>query len=289
MGKFDRILDKLQQSASDRDADTAKHKCPLKKKPAIYVAVLRGDTGDPVSGIKVEISKPTNKSASTNGDGEAKTDPAKSGAHTIKLALTNEQRKKFALPPPVTTTATKGQTSVHFFLLEPLPTLRVEVKDLDGKKPLDGVRVRAGLLPELTTSGGKADFAEIAAGKYRINLTVANPLETKVEVFAHGASLHVFEPGYALTWEVDLAYGDAKSFQVTVARVRTVEFVLAEDGTDRPIEGARIYAKLPGGGKSTVVTDQTGTARVTFAQDGKVEIERIEVEQPGSVLKVKTR
>ena len=289
MGKFDSILDKLQKSASDRDVGTAKQKCPKKRTPAIYVAVVRGDTGDPVSGIKVDISKPTSKALTTDGDGEIKVDPAKIGGHSLKVILTKDQEKKFAPPAVSSTTVAKGQTSVLLFLLEPLPKLLVEVKDREGNKPLDGVRVQAGRQPEKTTAGGKADFEGVPAGKYLITVMVANPLETRAEVFSRGASLHVFEPGYTISWYADLPYGESKSFQVVVARVRSVDFILAEEGTDKPIEGARLHANLPGGGKLVVVTDRLGNARVTFARDGKVEIERIEVAQPGSVLKVETR
>ena len=289
MGKFDKLLDKLQKSANDRDAGAAKQKCPKKKTPALYVIVVRGDTGDAVSGVKVDISKPTNQSPSTNGDGEIKVDPAKVGEHHVKVALTTDQQKKFAAPPPLSASVAKGQTTVLPFLLEPLPKLLVEVEDLDGKKPLDGVRVRAGRLPELTTKGGKADFEGVPAGKYLVTVTVAKPLESKVEVFHRDVSLHAFEPGYTVSWEAPLPHGESLTYKVVVAKVRAVEFILADEGTDRPIEGARLYAKLPGGAKAIGVTDNLGCARITFSQDGKVEIERIEMRDDGSVVKMETR
>ena len=96
MGKFDEILDKLQKAAKERDSGTAKEKCPKKRKPAIYVAVFRGDTGEAVSGIKVDISKPTSQAPTTNGEGEVKVDPAKLGQHGVKVILTEQQKKKFA-------------------------------------------------------------------------------------------------------------------------------------------------------------------------------------------------
>ena len=115
------------------------------------------------------------------------------------------------------------------------------------------------------------------------------PLETKVEVFHRGTSLKTFEPGYPTTWDVDLPHGEQKSFQVVLARVRWVEFILAEKDTDKPIVGASIHAKLPGGVKAMATTDDVGSARITYSQDGKVEIERIELRAPGSVVKVETR
>lgn len=288
MGKFDKILSKVDKDASTRDAGVAKQKCPLGKKPAIFLAVAHGNTGDGVSSIKVDVSKPTTKTLTTGGDGEAKADPAKKGKHNFQVLLTDEQKKKYATPAPISMATATGKTSVVFFILEPLPTLLVEVKDEKGAA-VNGVRVRAGLLPEMTTASGKADFAGVASGAYRVTLTIPKPLETKVEVSARGQVLATFEPGYTLGWDVDLVPGDAKSFQVKLATVRTVEFILAEAGTDKPIANATLYCKLPGGGKATVVTDQVGSARVTYGQDGKVEIERIEHRDPSSVLKVETR
>jgi hypothetical protein len=290
VGKFDTILDKLKKAASQRDASTAKKKCPLGKKPAIFVAVLRGDTGDPVSGVKIDISKPTTKTETTNGDGEVKVDPAKVGGHGVKVLLTPEQEKQFAVPKPAAIATLKGKTAIQYFVLEPLPKLVVEVKDKEGNKPMDGVRVRAGLRPEASTAGGKVDFGGgIPAGKYRVTVTPDKPLETLAELFHRNVSQKVFDPGYSISWDVDLPYGDSKTYTVVLAKVRSVEFILAEHGTDKPIAGAKLHAKLPGGGTSVVTTNEVGSARVTFGQDGKVEILKIEAPDSGSITKVETR
>jgi hypothetical protein len=289
MGKFDAIFNKLQKSASDRDAKTAKQKCPLKKKPAIYVAVVRGDTGDAVSDVKVDITKPTKQAPSSNSDGEIKVDPAKKGNHGLKVLLTKDQEKKFAAPQPVSAVTAGGQTAVQYFVLEPLPTLVVKAKNKDDNKPVDGVRVTAGLLPQLATSGGKADFGGIPAGKYLLTVSVDKPLETKVELYQSDVCLKSFEPGYPITWSAELPYGDNQTFVVLLAKVRWIEFVLAEEGTDKPIANAILYAKLPGGKKAQATTNDVGSARFTYAQDGKVEIEKIEMRDPGSVTKEETR
>lgn len=289
MGKFDTILDRLNKSASQRDADTAKLKCPKKKKPAIFVVVGRSDTGDGVSGIQVEISKPTKQTPSTNGDGEVKVDPAKKGKHVVRVALTEEQRKKFTAPPAVTTQTVQGQTVVHFFLLEALPTLLFEFRDGETGKPVDGIKVRCGRQPELTSSAGKTDFGGVPAGNYRVTFVLPKPLETKVELYTRGANIGSAEAGHPAEWPLQLVPGEVRVIQAVLTRVRTVEFILVEDGTDKPIVGATLHAKLPGGGISVAVTDQTGCARVSYTKDGKVEIERIEYAEPGSILKVETR
>jgi hypothetical protein len=289
MGKYDAILDKLKKSASDRDAKTAKRKCPLRKKPAIYVAVVRGDTGDAVSSVQVDISKPTKQSPSTNGDGEIKVDPAKTGSHGLKVLLTRDQEKQFAAPQPAPVVTSGAETAIQCFVLEPLPKLLVEVKDKETNKPVDGVAVRAGQLPVLNTSGGKADFGGVPAGTHTITVTVPKPLDTKVEVQQRGVSLNTFEPGYPITWTAELPYGDNQAFTVLLAKVRWIEFILAEEGTDKPIANARIFAKLPGGQKTIATTNELGNARITYAQDGKVEIEKIELRDPGSITKEETR
>lgn len=288
MGKFDSILDKIQKAASDRDAGQAKQKCPLKKKPGLYIVVARGDTGEPVKGIEIDVSKPTQQKVTTDGSGEAKIDPAKKGKHGIKVRLSDAQAKEFQAPSVQQASTSKGKTSILVFILEPLPKLVVEVLDRDGNKPLSGVKVRAGSIPEMSTSGGKADFGGIPAGKYRLTVTPPNPLETKTEVMFMGASHKIFEPGHAVSWDLDLPYGQSRSFKVLLSKVRSIEFILAEEGTDKPIPGAKLHAKLPGGGKLIVETNQVGNARVTYGMDGKVEIERIELPHPGHLVEMKT-
>jgi hypothetical protein len=289
MGKYDAILNKLQKSASDRDTKTAKQKCPLRKKPAIYVAVVRGDTGEAVNSVQVDISKPTKKTPSTNGDGEIKVDPAKKGSHGLKVLLTKEQAKQFAAPQPAPVVTSGAETAIQCFVLEPLPKLLVEVKDKETNKPVDGVAVRAGQLPVLNTAGGKADFGGVPAGSYVFTVTVPKPLDTKVEVQQKGVSLNTFEPGYPITWTAELPYGDNQAFTVLLAKVRWIEFILAEEGTDKPIANAWIYAKLPGSVRAQAKTNDLGNARFTYAQDGKVEIEKIELKDPGSITKEETR
>jgi len=289
MGRFDSILDKVKKSASERDAGVAKQKCPLKKKPALYIVAVRGDTGKPVSGIEVDISKPSKKSMSTNGDGEIKLDPAKKGSHGLKVILSKDQAKEFATPNVQRVTTSTGKTSIAIFVLEPLPKLLVTAKDMKDGKPLDGVRVTAGRQPMLNTASGKADFGGIPAGKYRVTVDVPKPLESIIEVFFNGVLLKKFDPGHVSSWEVPLRPGETRSYEVRVAQIRWVEFILAEEGTDKPIAGAKIFAKVPGGGQVQVETNQTGNARVTYSQDGKVEIEKIEMREPGKVMKVETR
>lgn len=289
MGKYDKLLEKLQKEAEIRDTATHKKKCPLMRKPAIYAVVLRGDTGAPVSGVKVDISKPTKQAPTTNGEGEIKVDPAKLGEHGVKVELNTEQKKQFATPQPVSVTTTKERTSIVYFLLEPLPKLLVEVKYKDDNKPVDGLRVVAGRLPEKKTGGGKADFGAVPAGKYIVTVTLDKPLETKAELFHRSASQKVYEPGYTVSWEVEMPYGEDKSFLVLLTRVHWIEFILVEKDTDKPVVGATLHAKLPGGGKAVVTTNETGNARITFAQEGQVKIERVELRDLWKLVKVETR
>jgi hypothetical protein len=274
MGKFDAILDKLQKAASDRDAKTAKQKCPLRKKPAIYVAVVRGDTGDPVSSVQVDISKPTKQSPSTNGNGEIKVDPAKRGSHNLKVLLTQELAKQFAQPRPAPAVTSGAETAIQCFVLEPLPTLVVEVKDKDANKPIDGIAVRAGQLPPLNTSGGKADFGGIAEGKYVISIPIPKPSETRVEVTQAGAIFKTFERGYPVTWTTDLPSGSMTTYTVLLSKVRWVEFRVVEDGTDpqKTVPKITIRAKLPSDKLASDATKEDGVVRFENLNEGTVDI-----------------
>lgn len=283
MGKYDKVIDKLDKEAKKRDQNTAKVKCPKKRKPAIYVAVMRGDTGDPVSGIKVDISKPTKQSPSTGGDGEVKVDPAKVGTHGVKVLLTEEQKKKFADPQPASMTTANGETSVHYFLLEPLPELSVQVMEQEGtsRKAFNGARVKAGKRPELKTAGGAADFGAIPAGKYRVTVVIDRPTEFAAEAFDNSKgvskdSFSKFGRGKTISWDAELPYGESQKYLVVLAKTPLCKLrVILVDKEDKPISGKEWELDSPIAGSGTT------------AANGLIELKALLLEKGNGVLKVK--
>lgn len=280
MGKFDKILEKLQKEAENRDAGVCKQKCPFLKKPAIYAVVLRSDTGAPVSGVKVDISKPTKQAPMTNGDGEIKVDPAKLGQHGVKVELTEQQKKQFAGPSPQSISTTRGHTSIVYFVLEPLPKLQVEVRSKSDKKPINGLRVQAtcrGKQTVLTTSAGKADFGQLPAGAYLVTVTPERPPATKAEVFVEKASLNNFERGHSVVWDVLLPYGENKAFvvELDIVKVAKLRIVLFDkEGKPIPDKEWEMTAPVAARGKTAgnglieapnlLVASTSGTLKVNM-------------------------
>ena len=177
MADFASLYAKLDKQAEDHDVDIAKVKCPKKQKPAIYVMLAREDTDDAVTGVEVDISKPTSSKKKTDGEGMAKFDPAKVGNHVARFKLTSDLEKHYFKPSSRTVTTSQGKTSTLLVMLRPLPSLEVIVRRSDGSQGFLGdVAVELsgpGKLKQTTAHGsGSAKFPQLKPASYKVKLTL---------------------------------------------------------------------------------------------------------------------
>ena len=183
MADFKKLFDKLEKDAEKRDTCTAKEKCPKKRKPAIFVLVARADNAEPVSGVDVDVSKPTKQKKSTGGDGTAKFDPAKLGGHVVRFNLSPELAKKYMPLASREVSTSSEKTTTLLVLLAPMPSLQVVVErsdthaviagakvDLTGPEPLNG---------STAPGSGMATFDRLKTGRYDAKITLtAEQLKT---------------------------------------------------------------------------------------------------------------
>lgn len=177
MADFAKLYAKLDKQASEHDVDIAKVKCPKKQKPAIYVMLAREDTDDAVTGVEVDISKPTSSKKKTDGEGMAKFDPAKVGNHVARFKLTSDLEKRYFKPSSRTVTTSQGKTSTLLVLLRPLPSLEVIVRRSDGTQGFLGDVVvelsGPGKLKQTTAHGsGSAKFPLLKPARYKVKVTL---------------------------------------------------------------------------------------------------------------------
>lgn len=179
MSAFSDLFDRLSQNATTRDAGTATESCPKKRKPAVFVLVARADNAATVSGVSVELSKPTSQKKTTDGDGLARFDPAKPGRHNVTIKLTPEQEKTYAPVDVRTVTAGGETTATVIVLLSPLPSFQVVVEQADNHSPIGGIKVqieskKSKLDGTTAPRSGIATFDRIPLGTYTVSLALTD-------------------------------------------------------------------------------------------------------------------
>ena len=201
MADFKKLFDKLEKDAEQRDTCTAKEKCPKKRKPAIFVLVARADNAEPVSGVDVDVSKPTKQKKSTGGDGTAKFDPAKLGGHVVRFNLSPELAKKYSPLASREVSTTEEKTTTLLVMLAPMPSLQVVVERSDTHEVIPGAKV--GLTGPEPLNGstapgsGMANFDRLKPGRYDAKITLTEeqlktlqaPVSVKKSVIAGQSNL----------------------------------------------------------------------------------------------------
>lgn len=217
MPTFGDLLDKLEKEATTRDAGGAKEKCPKRTKPAIFVMVGRSDDASPLSGVSVEIAGSTRATKTTGGDGLAKFDPVKPGGHTIKLALTADQQKKFTDPTPGQVIVPQGCTATQLLLVDPKPNLEVTVmlKTTGWSKPLEGISIDLAGQQQVSTvkPTGIAKFEYLKPGAYKVEAKLTDP--QKKEYVAPPAQTINIQPGKNAKLTIELVPTEANTVKIT--------------------------------------------------------------------------
>lgn len=188
MATFAELLDKLTRQASSRDATTAVETCPKKHKPAIFVMLVDLETAEPVSGVEVDVGKPTSQKKKTGSDGLAKFDPAKPGRHTVRFLLSGDLADKYA-PLPVQQALAGGDTTAALFIpITPFPTVQVTVERTDDSKGVGDAQVElvevGGTKTRKETSkpnSGQAVFQHVKPGLYEIRVSFAEDVYQKLQ------------------------------------------------------------------------------------------------------------
>lgn len=217
MANFDALLNRLNKMAADRDATCAVESCPKKNKPAIFVIVARSNDASALSGVSVEISGSTSAKKTTGGDGLAKFDPVKAGNHTIKLVLTDEQKKKFTEPAPGKVIVPMGWSETQLLVVDPKPNLEVTVvlKKPDGTKPLDGISIDLAGQQQVTSTKpkGLAKFEYLKPGTYKVQAKLT--ADQAKEYFAPPPQTVVIEAGKDAKLTVELLPAEANTVKIT--------------------------------------------------------------------------
>lgn len=180
MADYQSLIDKLDSEASARDANGAKEKCPAKKKPALFVMVARAEDNEALSGIKVDVSKPTAQNKTTDGNGIAKFDPAQLGAHGIKVVLDATQEKTYAAPGPSNASVTAGKTRTHLIMVPRVPSFQVTLLRTGDKQPIEGATIELSgpesLNAQTAARSGIATFNRLKPGQYEVKVTLSQQL-----------------------------------------------------------------------------------------------------------------
>jgi hypothetical protein len=250
MSWADQALASVGKQTSNQDVGQATEPCPLIK-AALLVGVVRLDTREAVTDVKVVVKGPTAGAKSTSGKhGTALFEPVDPGAYVVQVTLSGEAAETFEKPTDETVSVSGGATQVVLFQLTPPASLVVKVLQKTDQKPIHAapVEIHGPKGMKLATDGaGIARFARVPVGAYEITIRFAaadkklyaNPAPVRVEVTAgeNQATILIGPPAH---W---------------------IEIELIDDNGD-PVANEAYEVELPDGSKRTGKVDGKGRARV---------------------------